>query len=193
LTKIFIAIIAGYGIDFVFKKTNKETLAHIKAFSNGADDERHDHESVIEEQACCGHSASSSSKEFDSKEIFLHPIIHTVKIFVFIFIITLIINGAIFWMGEEALAGFFLAHRIMQPFAAALIGLIPSCAASVVIAELYLKGTIAYGSFVAGLCASGGLGILILFKEEKNKKNILKVIALLFGVSVAAGLIFNIF
>ncbi|MCX6764748.1 MAG: arsenic efflux protein [Candidatus Nealsonbacteria bacterium] len=193
LTKIFIALIAGYAVDFAFRKTNKETLTHIKAFAKGLDDGSHHHESIMEEKACCGHSASPSAKKFNPKEIFFHPIIHTAKIFVFIFIISLSINVIIFEIGEEALGKFFLTHSILQPFISALAGLIPNCAASVVITELYLKGAITYGSVISGLCASGGLGILVLFKEEKDKKNIFKVLFLLFGISVTAGLIIQYF
>jgi hypothetical protein len=192
-TKIFIALLAGYGIDFLFKKANKKTLTHIDAFIEGRDDESHHHESVIEEKACCGHSASSSAEKFNFKEIFFHPIIHTGKIFIFIFSISFIINFIIFQAGEEALDKFLLTHGFLQPFITALVGLIPNCAASVVITELYLKGAITYGSVIAGLCASGGLGILVLLKEEKNKKDIFKILALLFGISVAAGLIIQYF
>ncbi|MDP2934168.1 MAG: putative manganese transporter [bacterium] len=189
LTKIFIALVGGYTIDFVFRKTNKITLAHIEAYVHGKDDKQHHHESIIEERACCGHSASSSSKKFNPKEIFLHPAIHTAKIFIFILVISFLINFVFFQVGEEALSKLLLGHSFLQPFLAALVGLIPNCAASVAITELYLKGMITYGSVIAGLCASGGLGILVLFREEKDKKGIFMVLALLFGISVVAGLI----
>jgi hypothetical protein len=68
-----------------------------------------------------------------------------------------------------------------------LVGLIPNCAASVAITELYLKGAITYGSLIAGLCASAGLGILVLFREEKEKKEIFKVLGLLLGISILVG------
>jgi hypothetical protein len=92
-------------------------------------------------------------------------------------------------MGEEAFEKLFLGHNIFQPFLLALFGLIPNCAASVAITMLYLKGAITYGSMIAGLCASGGIGLLVLFKEEKDKKEVLRVLLLLFGISVSAGFI----
>jgi len=187
LTKIFIALVAGYAIDLFFRKTNESTLAHIKAYARGADDLRHNHSIVTDKEACCGHSTSSSANKFKPKEIFLHPIIHTAKIFVFIFAVSLLINAAVFLMGEEAFGKLFSGNTFLQPFMAALIGLIPNCAASVAITELYLKGAITYGSLIAGLCASAGLGILVLFREEKEKKEIIKVIGLLFGISVLVG------
>ena len=189
LTKIIIAIIAGYSIDLVFKKSNKKTLEHAQAYEEGKDDFSHHHEVVIEEQACCGHSPSSSAKKFSSKEIIFHPLVHTLKIFLFILTTSLLINLGIYKIGEGNLQIIFAGHLFFQPFLAALFGLIPNCASSVAITELYLKGIISYGSVIAGLCASGGLGILILFKEEKNRKDVWRILGLLFSISVLAGLI----
>jgi hypothetical protein len=189
LTKILIAVVVGYFLDFIFRKINKKTLAHIEAYAKGKDDRTHHHESVAENAACCGHSTSSAAKKFNPKEIFIHPVIHTAKIFIFILAVTFLINFAIFQIGEAAFTKFLLAHSFFQPFLAALLGLIPNCAASVAVTELYINGAINYGSLIAGLCASGGLGILILFREEKNKRDIFKIMGLLFGISVASGLI----
>ncbi|HET8685708.1 MAG TPA: putative manganese transporter [Methanosarcina sp.] len=189
ITKIVIALIGGYAVDFVFRKSNKETLAHIKAYAEGSDNEYHDHETILEEKACCGHSASPSSVEFNPKEIILHPIIHTIKVFIFIFSVSFAINFAIVQMSEETFEKIFLVHSVFQPFLVALFGLIPNCAASVAITMLYLKGVITYGSVIAGLCTSGGLGLLVLFKEEKDRKDVLRILFLLFGISVSAGYI----
>jgi hypothetical protein len=186
-TKIVIALVVGYTLDLFFRKANKSTLIHIEAYALGKDDEHHNHSMVMDKEACCGHSTSSSAKKFSPKEIFLHPVIHTAKIFVFIFAISLLINAAVFQMGEEAFGKLFSGHLFFQPFMAALVGLIPNCAASVAITELYLKGAITYGSLIAGLCASAGLGILVLFREEKEKKEIFKIICLLLGVSILIG------
>jgi hypothetical protein len=193
LTKIGIALVAGYSLDLLFRKTNQNTLDHIGIYARGEDDESHHHETVMNEEACCGHSTSSSAVQFNPKEIFLHPIIHTTKIYVFIFAISLLINGTVFYMGEEAFGKLFLGQSFFQPFVAALVGLIPNCAASVAITELYLKGAITYGSLIAGLCASGGLGILVLFREEKGKKEVFKILGLLFGISIMVGLVIQYF
>jgi hypothetical protein len=191
LTKFIIAVIAGYLIDFFYRKTNREVLQHIKKYALKQDDINHHHETIKDDVACCGHSTCSTAKTFSVKEIFLHPLIHTLKIFVYIFIASLFINLIIFWIGNEKLTLLLASHAVWQPFLAALVGLIPNCVASVTITELYLSGVITYGSVIAGLCASGGLGLLILFKEEEHKKNAYRIIAMLYGVSVLAGLIFQ--
>ena len=92
-------------------------------------------------------------------------------------------------MGENAFEEMFLGYGIFQPILMALLGLIPNCATSVAITMLYLKGAITYGSMIAGLSAGGGVGLLILFKEEKDKKEVLKIVFLLFAISVLAGYI----
>ena len=74
-----------------------------------------------------------------------------------------------------------------------LFGLIPNCATWVVLAELYLKQILSFGSVIAGLSVSGGLGILVLFKEEKNKLNVLKIVLWLFGIGVSSGIIIQYF
>jgi len=78
-----------------------------------------------------------------------------------------------------------------QPFIATLVGLIPNCAASVAITEIYLKGGITFGSAIAGLSASGGLGLLVLVKENEDRKETALIITLLICISLAAGIAIN--
>ncbi|MBU4216936.1 arsenic efflux protein [Candidatus Parcubacteria bacterium] len=189
LTKIAVAIIAGYTVDFFFRKKNKFTLEHIEAYTHGHDDSHHNHDSVVDEIACCGHSPSSESKKFNPREIIWHPIKHTAKIFSYIFGASLLLNLIIFQVGQATFEKLFLGQSFWQPFLTALIGLIPNCIASVTITQMYMSHAITFGSVIAGLSASGGLGILVLFREEKNKKDVLKIMGLLYGISVIAGLI----
>lgn len=189
LTKVLIAIVAGYLIDFTFRRTSKKTLLHIDDYKKGKDHKSHKHEEINDKTACCGHKPSSIPAKFNPREIFLHPFIHTLKIFAFIFAISATINLIIFTVGEDVFNAVLAGNVILQPFIAALVGLIPNCASSVAITELYLKGSITYGATIAGLCASGGLGLLVLLKEDKNKQEVVKIIGLLFGISVGIGLI----
>jgi len=188
LTKFTIAVISGYAIDFAFRKSNKKVFAHIADYSRGKDDQNHHHETALEEQACCGHSASAASKKFKPAEILLHPIVHTLKIFVFIMAVSLAMNISIESLGAQSIIDLFDSNNFLAPVFAAFIGLIPSCAASVAITEAYLQELISYGAVVSGLCASAGLGILVLVKEEKNRMNVVRIIALLIGISIASGL-----
>jgi len=192
IIKLAIAIIAGYAIDFFFKKTNKKIISHAAAYNSGRDDKNHRHETALETPACCGHNTDAKSKKFNLKEIIFHPLIHTAKIFIFIFIAAAAIGILISRIGQTAIEEFFYLHNSIQPIIAAFIGLIPNCAASVAITELYLKGIINFGAAISGLCAGAGLGVLVLIREEKNKKIVLLVIALLLSISIAAGFIINL-
>lgn len=191
--KIFIALIVGYGVDLFFPKEQKQIVKHIKLVKNGQDDKNHHHETILDETACCGHSILSTSKKFNLREIFWHPIIHTLNVFIFIFLVTLAINFAVFQLGENFLSNLFSQNIFWQPFLTAIIGLIPNCAASVAITELFLKNVISLGPAITGLLASGGLGLLVLYREEKNKKNFTKILFMLYGFSVLSGLIIQIF
>lgn len=171
LTKVAIALIAGILIDIVFRKQKKVLVANLR------------NEDSVE--GCCGHHVSPKIKK---KELIIHPLKHTLTVFVFLFATTLLINMIISHIGEENLGRVLLKDTFFQPVIVALVGLIPNCAASVAITQVFLKGGIGYGSLIAGLCASGGLGLLVLLKEDKSRSDILRILFLLFFISVFAGL-----
>ena len=185
LAKVVLAIIAGYAIDFIFKKRNKATLDHIERFESG--ECHHDHDSILEEKACCGHSYPS--KKFNPIEILTHPLLHTAKIFGFIFATSLIIALAFNRIGYVNIQNFLNINVLLQPFAAIILGLIPNCASSVIVTQLYLSGTIGFGAVISGLSVSGGLGLLVLIKENKDKRDTAKIILILVGISLVAGLL----
>ena len=90
-------------------------------------------------------------------------------------------------------AAMMLGDTVFQPVIAALIGLIPNCAASVILTQLYLSGAISFASVIAGLCTGAGIGLVVLFKVNPDKKENVKIIAVLYGIAVAAGLILEMF
>lgn len=117
---------------------------------------------------------------------------HTAKIFVYLFLFTGVLNFCAEIFGMERLSAFLLGDTIFQPLIAALIGLIPNCAASVILTQLYLGGAITFASVIAGLCTGAGIGLVVLCKVNKDKKENLKVILTLFAIGAAAGLLLSI-
>ena len=114
-------------------------------------------------------------------------VIHSVKIFVFIFIISLILG---FFMEHSAESfGFLSRHPFIQPFIAPLIGLVPNCAASVALTELYVNGGISFAALAGGLCSGAGVGLIVLFKLNKNLKENIAVTAFMYAAGVIAGLV----
>ena len=163
--KIIIGLICGFIIDLIFKKeTVKENF----------DICEHDH-------CDCEHG------------IFKPAIKHTIKTLVFIFIITFILNIAFHYIGKENIEHIFDKTTIFTPFIASLIGLIPNCGASIVLTELYVSNILPLSSALAGLLANSGVALLILFNSNKNLKENVKIITILYSISVSVGLILKIF
>ena len=118
---------------------------------------------------------------------------HTINVFIYIFILTLIINIIVGFVGEDTLKNFMTQTSIFEPIIASLIGLIPNCASSVIITELYLSGIISFGSLIAGLLVGAGAGLLMLFRINKNVKENIKIVTLLFFLGAVTGIIINLF
>ncbi len=167
LIKLFIGMICGILIDLFLKRTSSIKNEEIHSICE------HDHCSCEE-------------------GILKSTIIHTLKIFLFIFIASFILNTLVFCIGEDNIGKLFLKNSILSPFISSLIGLIPNCAASVIITEIYLKGAISFGSMLAGLLTGSGIGILILFKENKNFKENMKILGLIYSIGVFSGIIIDI-
>ena len=166
--KLLIGIIAGFIIDFVARKLHKEKV-----------------ETKIEE--ICEHEHCHCEKN-----IVLSALKHTLNIFLFIFFITLIINGIIGLIGQESIANIVSKNVILGPVIAGIIGLIPNCASSVVLTELFVENVISMPILISGLCVNAGVGLLVLFKTNENKKENLKIAGLLYVIGVVSGLILEI-
>ena len=118
---------------------------------------------------------------------------HTVQIWAYIFLITIVLNLLIEGIGEQALADFILNKPVIAELLAGIVGLIPNCASSVVITQLYLDGIIRFGTMMSGLLVGAGVGILILLRVNDDKKDNLKIIGLLYIIGVLCGILINLF
>ena len=116
-------------------------------------------------------------------------LLHTAKIALFLFLINLLLGGAIHFVGEERISQVLLSGSVFQPFVAALIGFIPNCASSVILTELYLAGSLSFGAAVAGLCTGAGVGLAVLWKANRHPKENLLLMVLLYGSAVCTGLL----
>ena len=181
--KLVIAIAAGAGLDYLMRVCQaRRSKAAIPKASSVA---------VVKDHAgCCSHGLDGRPTKVQA--LFLHPLRHTVKIFLFLLLLTLVLNFIVQQMGPERIGAVLLQGTIFQPILASLIGLVPNCFASVLLAELYAKGSISFGALVAGLCAGGGLGVLVLIKENGDFKDTVFVIGLLLTVSVVSGILIQL-
>lgn len=125
--------------------------------------------------------------------IFQSALRHTIHIFLFILLITFVLNLAIGIMGEDFFADLILNRPVVGHLVAGLVGLIPNCASSVVITQLYLEGGMGLGVMMAGLLVGSGVGLFVLFRVNDNAKENVKITLLLYTIGVTAGVLLDLF
>ena len=135
----------------------------------------------------CGREHEGKSK---LKVYFVEPLLHSLKIALYIFVVTLIF-GYILEYNRDAILSSFVGGPYIEPFITSAIGLIPNCASSAVISQAYCEGGIYFGSMAAGLCCNAGLGFVVLLKNTKKIKRNLLLMAALYVVSVLVGIAVN--
>lgn len=161
--KIIIGMFFGFLIDFIFRKRvhSKMEIGHF-----------------CEEEHCdCEHGIFKSSLK------------HTCRIWFFILLITFILNIGMYFGGEKFLGSLFLHDSLGAIFVSPLVGLIPNCASSVLLTELYLNHILSLSTVMAGLLPGSGVAILVLFKENHNFKENLFILILLYVLGVFSGLL----
>ena len=166
--KLVVGMIAGFCVDFVMRLRQK-------------DEEEEKIIDLCEKEHChCEHGIVKSSLK------------HTLNIFIFILIVTIIINIAIHFIGEEQISGYLQNQPILGPVIAGVIGLIPNCAASVILTQMYLQNVISVATLISGLLVGAGVGLAVLFKMNKGIKQNFKIVTLLYGIGVIAGIIIEL-
>ena len=139
-----------------------------------------------------GHMCDHEHCHCNEGNILKSACIHTLQIFAFIFVISLALNILIGFLGEDALSAFLQGHNVLSVFVAGLVGLIPNCAASVVITEMFIEGFLSFGAMMSGLLVGAGVGILILFRVNDNAKDNLRIVGILYVVGVLSGLLMGL-
>ena len=167
--KVIVGVIIGLIVDLIFRKKGyvKEHI-HIN--------------DMCEDEHC----------HCDDKGIFSSSLVHTLKITGFILVANLVINFIVFFVGEEQLAKILLNDSLFTYFISSLVGLIPNCVSSVVITELYMSNLISLGTLFSGLLTGSGLGILLLFKQNKNLKENVTVLSVIYFVGVVVGIVVDL-
>ena len=165
--KIVIGAAAGYLIDLLIKKSDGKEPGEM-----------------------CNDCGCHHGGHMGIAKAVLH---HTLKMFLYVLVFTAVLNVIIELLGMERLSALLLGDSVFQPLMAGVIGMIPNCAASVMLAELFLNGAISFASVVAGLCAGAGIGLAVLFKVNKDQKENFKIAGLLYGIAAASGILLEVF
>lgn len=195
VAKIVIAVVVGYLANAVYRLLYRRPAfmielscrhatqhAHVEAEHEHEQEDQHAHEL---RDGCCHHHVDG--KRFNWK----HPLLHSLKILLFIFLVNFLFGCiADIWVGEDNLKAFLSGSVWLQPLLAVLVGLIPNCAASVVLTEFYLIGGLRFGALLGGLCANAGLGLIFLLRHKKLWREKMFVIGWLISISVLTGYAF---
>lgn len=167
--KLIIGIIVGFIIDLFFRKKfeNEEDEPEIK--------------DLCEHEHCdCEHG------------IFKSALKHTLNITLYILVISFILNLIIHFIGEDTLSNLLNSSPVIGPIISSLVGLIPNCASSVIITQLYLSNVLNFATMIAGLLVNTGVGLLVLFRTNEDLKENIKITVLLFAIGVIFGIIFDL-
>lgn len=167
--KALIGITTGFIIDYICRKIIKKQTDEADIHQICEDDHCHCEQGIVKS-----------------------ALTHTIKIFVYVFLISLILNIMIEVIGEDTLANLFLNAPVLGEMAAALVGLIPNCASSVVITQLYLGQIITTGAMMSGLLVNAGVGLLVLFRQNRCRKQNAGIAAALYFAGVFWGIIIEI-
>lgn len=167
--KILIGILAGFLIDLILRKNHKE-------------EKEENIEDLCEHEHChC------------EEGIWKSAIKHTVNVLIFILIISLILNIIIKIIGEDALGGLISSKPILGALIAGLIGLIPNCASSVILTQLYLSGVLSLAVMIGGLLVNEGVGLLVLFKVNQHPKQNIKIVLTLYAIGTISAMVLQLF
>ncbi len=170
--KVVIGVAAGFLIDFGLKRIGKGHVVqkHIR--------------DLCEQEQC----------RYEEEEAFIwkSALVHTVKVFLFIFVVSVVLNLVMELGGEEALEWFAHNNSFLAAILTGIVGLVPNCAASIIITQLYLKKLISAGAMMAGLLVGAGVGVLVLFRTNRHPKQNIKITAILYIIGVVAGLLIDL-
>ena len=168
--KVIVGVTAGILLDLAVRKFRSGEKRHLKIHDMCEHDHCHCEEGSIWKSA----------------------MIHSLHIFAFIFLVSYAVNLVVHTVGIEEIIATVSSYPVIGIFLTGLVGLIPNCAASVAITTLYLQGVLTVGCMFAGLLSCAGIGLLVLFKTNNNWKKNLTITAILYGVSVAGGILAEI-
>ena len=164
--KFVLGFIVGIVADLIFRKQEVRENEHVE-----------------EEHECHTHHTENSPVH----KHLIHPLIHSLEIFAYVFVINLTLGLIIGSVGQENFANFVQANKYLSPLFASLIGLIPNCASSLLLSELFIEGNLSFGALLGGLLVNAGLGMMVLLKNRRGAKNIWFIILVCFLVAVTAG------
>ena len=171
-SKFVIGVIAGYVIDLLYKK--QEVLSP--------------KQEELVDVTCDGHHHKDEEKHLH-KHLW-HPLIHSLEIFAYVLVINIVLGVIIASVGEDNFSNFIKSNAYLSPLFASIVGLIPNCASSVLLSELFISGDLSFGALLGGLLVNAGLGIVMMLTKKETIKKALIVLGICFAISLVMGYVF---
>ena len=165
--KFIVGLFVGYVVDLIFRK---QEINRVKE---------------VEHNTCHVHDTENT----ELHEHLIHPLLHSLEIFAYVFAINLIIGFVIALVGEDNFADFLDTNKYLTPLFSCIIGLIPNCASSLLLTELFLGGNLSFGALTGGLLVNSGLGMMVLIKNRRSMKNVLLILGICLFVAICSGYI----
>jgi len=164
--KFGVGFLTGLIIDLVYRR---QDIEHV--------------DKELEHHTCHVHDKENT----ELHQHLIHPLLHSLEIFAYVLVINLVLGFVIGFVGEDNFAAFLDTNKYLAPLFSCLIGLIPNCASSLLLTELFLGGNLSFGALCGGLLVNSGLGMMVLIKNRRSAKNVLLVLGICLFVALTSG------
>lgn len=189
VTKAVLGVILGFATDLVLRVVlGRTSLAGVDE-SDAGEEQDEDAEFDPSAYSCdcgCGEPLTRGQTAW---WVVVNSAYRTFQVVVFIFVVSVLLNALIALVGEDALASFLSGNAVVATFVSGLVGLVPNCAASVVLTQLYIDGVLGFAPMIAGTLVAGGAGYLVLFRMNGNMRENAAIVGIVYALGVCAGLV----
>lgn len=189
VTKAVLGVILGFAIDLVLRAAlGRTSLAGVDG-SDAGEEQDEDAEFDPGAYSCdcgCGEPLTRGQTAW---WVVVNSAYRTFQVVVFIFVVSVLLNALIALVGEDALASFLSGNAVVATLVSGLVGLVPNCAASVVLTQLYIDGVLGFAPMIAGTLVAGGAGYLVLFRMNGNMRENAAIVGIVYALGVCVGLV----
>lgn len=189
VTKAVLGVILGFAIDLFLRVVlGRTSLAGVDE-SDAGEEQDEDAEFDPGAYSCdcgCGEPLTRGQTAW---WVVVNSAYRTFQVVIFIFVVSVLLNALIALVGEDALASFLSGNAVVATLVSGLVGLVPNCAASVVLTQLYIDGVLGFAPMIAGTLVAGGAGYLVLFRMNGNMRENAAIVGIVYALGVCAGLI----
>lgn len=189
VTKAVLGVILGFATDLVLRAVlGRTSLAGVDE-SDAAEEQDEDAEFDPGAYSCdcgCGEPLTRGQTAW---WVVVNSAYRTFQVVVFIFVVSVLLNALIALVGEDALASFLSGNAVVATLVSGLVGLVPNCAASVVLTQLYIDGVLGFAPMIAGTLVAGGAGYLVLFRMNGNMRENAAIVGIVYALGVCVGLV----